>query len=103
MSILLNKSPYYFSGFIFIFVPVFRQSSKHQFFIHCDSNCQKQLLLNEQFLSYCELVDARISASEKDLPVPGELLTFLLINMDFFFVPCSNDPKFKLWGPREPS
>ena len=22
------------------------------------------------FLSYCELVDARISASEKDLPVP---------------------------------
>ena len=66
-------------------------------FIYCTCNSMNNLL------PYHELVDARISASEKDLPVPGELLTFLLINMDFFFVPCSNDPKFKLWGPREPS
>ena len=50
-----------------------QKTSKYQFFIHCDSK------------------------------VAGELLTFLLIKVDFFFVPSLNDPKFKVWGSREPS
>ena len=69
-------------------------SSEHMVYINC-SKCQKkpnlciQHFLSLQFTcielvilsSYCGLVDAKVGASDKDLPVQTHMLMQLLINL----------------------
>ena len=37
-------------------------------------------------MSYCGLVDVRISTSEKDLPVPDQLGSEKIINIHYWFI-----------------
>ena len=42
-------------------------------------SCTELVIQWTIFWSYCGLVDARISTSEKDLPVPSLLKTFIIV------------------------
>ena len=50
-------------------------------------NCSFHGNYMNNLLSYCGLADVRISASEKDLPVPKELsITIYVISSDLFYL-----------------
>ena len=74
----------------FVFVLTFKTTYVSNMF----SPCSKLRILMywtgksmDNLLSYCGLADVRISASEKDLPVPKELsITIYVISSDLFYL-----------------